>query len=175
MNQFTYATRGYDIHRYDLVWPDRFLHLAAAIKGIWGLDAVDIQHVGSTAVPGMDGKPVLDVLVLVGSPDKLDCHKEAMEAAGYIYQGSVVTDDSRLYREVRDGEIVANMHIFPHDHAHASEMIMIRDYLRSHPEDVEEYSTLKKYLKEKYPNDYASYRREKDAFMDGILKKRAGV
>ena len=54
-------------------------------------------------------------------------------------------------------------------------MLKLRDHLCSHPEDVKEYSELKKLLKQKYPNDYVQYRKQKDQFMDGVLKKRAGI
>jgi GrpB-like predicted nucleotidyltransferase (UPF0157 family) len=76
---------------------------------------------------------------------------------------------------VRDGEISANIHIFPKDHPHVREMLRLRNYLRAHPKDVAEYSKLKRELKEKYPTDYAAYHKEKDEFLDGILKKRVGI
>lgn len=175
MNQFSYATREYDIYPYDPVWAMRFTSMAENLKKIFGEDALDIEHIGSTAVPGMGGKPTVDILVIVTDPSKLDSHKGEIETAGYTYQGQMVAEESRLYREVKNGEILANIHVFPCGHQHILEMLKLRDHLCSHPEDVKEYSELKKLLKQKYPNDYVQYRKQKDQFMDGVLKKRAGI
>ena len=175
MNQFPYTTREYEILPYDPNWPVRFESIAQKLRKIFGEDAVDIQHMGSTSVPGMDGKETIDVLMVISTEDKLDLHKEEMVAAGYLYQGQMVSEGSRLYREAKGKDILANIHIFPEGHPHNAEMIRLRDYLRTHPEDVQEYSQLKKNLKEKYPDDYAGYRKEKDAYMDGVLKKRSGL
>jgi GrpB-like predicted nucleotidyltransferase (UPF0157 family) len=123
----------------------------------------------------MDGKSTIDVLVIVANSADLDSHSEEMEAAGYLYQGQIVTESSRLYREAEGEDILANIHIFPEGHPHDAEMIRLRDHLRTHPEDVQEYAQLKKNLKEKYPNDYGRYRKEKDAYMNNVLMKRAGL
>ena len=58
-----------------------------------------------------------------------------------------------------------NVHIFPENHIHVKEMLGVRDYLRSHPEKVEEYNNLKQELYKKYPNDYGMYRKYKDDWM----------
>ena len=175
MNTFPYTTREYNISSYDPAWIGKFALTAESLKKIFDEDALDIEHIGSTAVPGMEGKPTVDILVIVADVSKLDSHKEEMINASYVYQDQIVTERSRLYREVKDGEIIANIHIFPKNHSHIEEMLMLRDYLRSHPKDIKEYSEFKKLLKQKYPNDYAEYRIQKDQFMDRVLKKRAGI
>ena len=82
--------------------------------------------------------------------------------------------DSRLFRVMRDRTLIANIHFFPPPHAHVAEMLALRDYLRSHPEEVKAYSKLKIDLYKNYPDDYASYRKHKDKYMDG-LKNRAAT
>ena len=123
----------------------------------------------------MQGKPIIDILVVVASRNDLEVHRGQMEEAGYEYQGEVVMKDSRLYRLMSDKEILANVHIFPKGHIHIEEMLQLRDYLRIHPEDVQEYSRFKLDLRDKYPKNYAEYRKQKDAYLDGTLKKRAGI
>jgi GrpB-like predicted nucleotidyltransferase (UPF0157 family) len=174
MDQFPYSTREYDIYPYDPAWAGRFSVIAKNLREIFGKDTLDIQHIGSTSVPGMEAKPTIDVLVVIPKENDLDAHKQEMEKY-YVYEGQKVRQDSRLYREVNDGEILANIHIFPEGHTHISDMILLRDYLRTHAADVEEYSRLKKDLREKYPNNYAEYRKQKDEYMNGTLKKRAGI
>ncbi len=172
MNKFPYETREYEILPYDPAWPIRFNIIAEHLKKIFGQDAVDVQHIGSTSVSGMEAKPTIDVLVIVPAGVDLDIHKAEMEQQ-YVYEGQKVKQDSRLYREVKAGEILANIHIFPVGHSHIKHMLGLRDYLRTHPADVIEYSELKKNLRDKYPNDYGEYRKQKDSYMDNILKKRA--
>lgn len=121
----------------------------------------------------MYAKPVIDVLVVVPSVHELESHRQDMERTGYVYQGEIVQEDSRLYREVENGDIRANIHVFPVEHPHVFEMLRLRDYLRTHPDDVQEYSEVKKSLQEKYPNDYAEHRRQKDRYLNDTLKKRA--
>ena len=174
MNQFPYTTREYEIFPYDPAWPQRFEVLAQNLKDILGTDALDIEHIGSTSVPGMEAKPTIDVLVVTPKGGDLDAHRQEMEKH-YLYEGQKVMQDSRLYRETKDVEILANIHIFTEGHIHVSDMLRLRDHLRSHPADVQEYSALKKSLREKYSNDYAEYRKQKDEYMNSVLKKRAGI
>ena len=174
MDQFPYATREYDVSPYDPTWVDRFRVIAQSLENIFASDALAIEHIGSTSVPGMQAKPTIDVLVVISPAADLDIHKVEMEER-YEYEGWKVKQDSRLYREIKDGEILANIHIFPEGHTHIDDMLRLRDYLRTHPADVEEYSELKKSLRDAYPNDYAEYRKQKDAYMEWKLMKRVGA
>jgi GrpB-like predicted nucleotidyltransferase (UPF0157 family)/predicted kinase len=173
-NTLSYSRREYKISTYDAGWPQRFNVLAEQLRKIFGDDALEIEHIGSTSVPDMEAKPIIDILVITPTAEKLGAHKKEMEDAGYIFQGQVVANDSVLYREMKNGEILANIHIFLAGHPHVSEMLALRDYLRTHPNDVREYSELKKSLQEKYPTNYTEYRKQKDAYLDGVLKKRVG-
>mgnify|MGYP001611918780 FL=1 len=66
---------------------------------------------------------------------------------------------------------LCNVHVFPKDHPHVKEMLRLRDYFRSHAEEVEKYAKLKKELATKYPNDYAQYRKLKDEYMEDLKKR----
>lgn len=168
---FDYKDRKYDVVAYDPNWKKRFLDESQAIRNIFGND-IQIEHVGSTSVVGMEGKSCIDILVIPQNLEIVKEHISDMENAGYIYRGSFISDEALLFTRIKDNNIETNVHFFPEGHPHIKEMLTLRDYLRSHPEEVFEYSELKKNLYEKYPNDYAEYRKEKDEYMEK-LKERA--
>jgi len=172
MNQSAYKDRKYDVVPYDRNWPNEFESAAAKIKTVFNDDATDIQHIGSTAVPGMDGKPVIDILVIVNNIAVADTHRVEMEAIGYTYAGEFVLPGSVLFRKMNGTTVLSNVHIFPQQHPHVQEMLRLRDYLRGNPGEVKDYSQLKQKLYEKYKNDYAQYRKYKDEYME-TLKQRA--
>lgn len=174
MKDFSYSVREYDIVSYDEQWPIRFKAIQQKLKAIFRDDAVAIEHIGSTSVPGMEGKSIIDALIVLAEQADLDSHRKEMEKAEYVYQGQMVTDGSRLYRETEGNNILANIHVFHVTHPHVNQLLGFRDYLRAHPEAVAEYSAIKRELLRKYPNDYAAYRKEKDVFLND-LKKRAGI
>ncbi len=168
----TYKDRKYTVVPYDAEWSEQYAVYAARIKNIFS--EIQTEHIGSTSVPGMIGKPCIDVLVLINDLGTVEDHIDDMAEAGFEYAGQFVMPDSRLFRVMRDNTLIANIHFFPPQHVHVAEMLTLRDYLRSHPEEVQAYSTLKLELHKNYPDDYASYRKYKDEYMDG-LKNRASA
>jgi len=171
MTKAEYKDRQYQVRSYDPAWTKQFKAEARTIKDIFKKDAITIEHIGSTAVPGMTGKPTLDILVCVNDLSVADRHADQMKAIGYEHLAVYVSPDSVLFRRMQRNVILSNVHIFPKDHPHVLEMIALRDYLRCHPEEANAYSGVKKELYEKYPNDYAAYRESKDDYM-AKLKQR---
>lgn len=172
MSKAEYKDRKYEIGPYDPMWPDQFQKIASIVKKIFGGDAVAIEHIGSTSVPEMIGKPTIDILVLVDDLSAVHKHSAEMEEAGYEYLSDYVLPGTVLFRQIENNALLANIHIFQKNHPHVHEMLSLRDYLRSHPEEVKAYSDLKKVLFKKYSSDYGTYRKFKDAYMED-LKKRA--
>ncbi len=168
---FDYKDRKYDVVAYDASWQKRFTDEAGIIRNIFGKD-IRIEHVGSTSVPGMEGKPCIDVLVILENLEVVKKHIADMENVGYTYRGAFVRDDALLFAKIEDNVLKANIHFFPEGHPHIQDMLMLRDYLRNNPKEVSEYSTLKRDLYTQYPNDYAEYRKAKDEYMEK-LKERA--
>jgi GrpB-like predicted nucleotidyltransferase (UPF0157 family) len=166
-----YQGRQYSIVPYDPEWPRWFAREADPVRREFGTDADDVQHVGSTAVPGMAGKPTIDILVTVGDLAAGDRHVPGMQALGYEAMGEYVTGDSRLFVK-QDGPVrLVNLHVFPSAHPHAKEMLELRDYFREHPEAVKEYSELKNKLYREFPEDYGEYRRQKDIWMEELKER----
>jgi len=169
-----YKNRKYQVVQYDPDWRGQFEAEAQKLGEIFGNDALRLEHIGSTSVPGMAGKPTIDILILVHDLAAAEDHKSQMEALGYEYLPDFVTEDSRLFRKMRDNIILVNVHVFRSDHPHVKDMLGLRDYLRSHPEEMQAYSALKRGLFEKYPGDYAEYRKQKDAYMEELKKRVLG-
>ncbi len=171
-NKHPYKDRKYKIVPYDPEWPAQFEKYASKIDGVFR-DA-RIEHIGSTSVPGMSGKPCIDVLVVISDLGMAERRIQDMERTGFEYAGRFVTDDSLLFRVTKDNAILANIHFFPAGHPHIKEMLGLRDYLRSHPEEAVAYSKIKKDLYSIYADDYGSYRRHKDQYMDELRRRADG-
>ena len=166
-----YTGRRYDVIEYDPAWVGRFEREAATVRSVFGADALDIQHVGSTSVPGMAGKPLIDVSVTVADIADADRHAAGMVAAGYAEYGDLLGLGGRLFSREDGGHKLVNVHVFTREHPHGAEMVAIRDFLRANPDEVCAYADLKRALFEKYPDDYAGYRREKDEYMKGVVAR----
>jgi GrpB-like predicted nucleotidyltransferase (UPF0157 family) len=172
-NKYPYKDRKYDVVEYDHAWPQRFDEYAAKIRAVFG-NEIRIEHIGSTSVPGMFGKPCVDLVVIVDDLEQVEAKVSDMEREGFSYAGQFVMEGSRLFRVVHDNTLDANVHFFVSGHPHIKEMISLRDYLRSNPEEVRRYSDLKRRLYDSHADDYATYRKQKDEYM-ADLKKRAAA
>ena len=166
-----YKNRKYDVEPYNPKWKVRFKEEARVLSSIFGASAIKIEHIGSTAVPGLAGKPTIDILVVVDNIKVVDSFIEQMRVAGYKSLGEYVMPGARLFVREVDNNRLVNIHVFPKDHSHIKEMLNLRDYLCSHPELVKEYSQLKYDLFKKYPGDYGEYRKYKDQWMERLKNK----
>jgi GrpB-like predicted nucleotidyltransferase (UPF0157 family) len=163
-----YKDRKYEIIPYDPNWPHQFSEHAKILKSIFADEAISIEHIGSTAVPRLAGKPTIDVLILVEDVSIADRVEKQMKIAGYNALGEFVTEGARLFVKESNNIRYCNIHVFQKDHPHVKEMLQLRDYLRAHSEVVSEYSKLKADLATKYPNDYGEYRKYKDEWMNAL-------
>ncbi len=174
MSKHDYSNRKYSVVPYDPAWPETFEEIKHQLEPIFKDLAENIEHIGSTAVPGMSGKATIDVLVAVKDINQVDTLNDRMADLGYEALGEYVTPGSRLFAFDKDGERYINVHCFTLDHPKYMRFLLVRDYLRSHPEESAAYSKLKLELFEKYPDNYGAYRQEKDAYMKE-LEKRANL
>lgn len=172
-----YKDRKYEIFPYDQNWPQQFAEHAKILKSIFADKAISIEHIGSTAVPGLAGKLTIDILIIVDDIFVDDQLKTKMEKAGYHALGEYVTKGALLFVKESNSIRYCNIHIFQKNRPHVQEMLGLRDYFRAHPEVVSEYSKLKADLATTYPNDYGEYRKYKDAWMNALklrIKTEAG-
>lgn len=168
MSTEKYKGRKYSVQEYDPNWITQYETEETALKQALGNNMLSIEHIGSTSVAGLAGKPLIDILVVVQKIEEADGFESALSSLGYDFLGQYVMEGSRLYVKGKDNTRLVNLHFYYLGHKHIDEMIGLRDYLRSHPEVVKEYSQLKFDLAEKYPEDYGSYRKYKDEWMNEL-------
>lgn len=161
---------------YDLAWPARFEAEAARVRAALGGAVSAVEHVGSTAVPGLAGKPVLDVAIAVPSESAADACIAPLEGLGYTYRGPHGEDPRRRYY-VRDaaGARAAQIHLYVLPAAAWDEMLAFRDALRANPALAAAYEAEKYRVADEVGWDKAAYSLAKGSFVERVLAPlRAG-
>jgi GrpB-like predicted nucleotidyltransferase (UPF0157 family) len=163
---------------YDPEWPRRFAQEEALLGSVLGDDVV-IEHIGSTAVPGLSAKPIIDVMAGVRGWDGFDVMVERLAAVGYRYTPEAEEDDPSR-RVFRKGP--PDLRLMRTHHLHVTErgcfywrrMVTFRDRLREHPEEAAAYVDLKRDLATRFESEPRRYTAAKHGFVTEI-ERRAGV
>lgn len=121
---------------YDPSWPEQFDEAAAHLRA-YGDPTWVVEHIGSTAIPGMRAKPIIDLAVRVADAADFERHQRALEAAGWA-RGSAVRSHPVMVRE-RDGAQTHIAHFFAAADWDAVNQRILRDWLRAHPADADIY------------------------------------
>ncbi len=159
-----------EISPYDDRWPAIFRRERAAIAQVLADSAVRIDHIGSTSVPGLDAKPVVDIQAEVRSLAARPFYDEALRHLGYQSIDSR-ENDVRIAMRKR-GEIAANLHIVKAHSWAAQRTILFRDALRSDPALLQRYADLKRKLAGSHA-DIDEYTNAKTDFVEGVIESRA--
>jgi GrpB-like predicted nucleotidyltransferase (UPF0157 family) len=154
---------------YDPKWPVVFEELRArtwpAVQDV----ALSIEHVGSTSVPGLAAKPIIDISIVVPSRDVLPAAIRRLTSLGYVHQGELGVEGREAFKAPADLP-VHNMYVCPAGSLGLINQIAVRDHLRRHPESAAAYARLKKALAEKFPADIDSYVEGKTDLVLEILR-----
>ena len=146
---------------YDPQWPTLFANEKARLQGAVGEYVETIEHIGSTAVPGLAAKPVIDIAIGVSHISIADQHCiQRIARLGYEYYQAVeaLMPTRRYFRKSdADGMRTHQIHVWALDDPEYERHILFRDYLRAHPEEAEAYAKLKRELAQQLNNvrDYA--------------------
>ena len=153
---------------YDPGWPARFEQLRAMLAPALGDVAVAIEHVGSTSVPGLAAKPVIDIDVIVASPAEVPEAIARLGTLGYRHLGDLGIAGREAFRRP-PGLPAHNLYVCPQGIESLRNHLTIRDHLRSHPESREAYGALKTRLATEvdWIDDYVE---RKSALLLGILE-----
>jgi len=141
---------------YDPAWPDRFQHEAGKIRRALGEHVLRIEHVGSTSVPGLPAKPIIDILLVVADSAEETEYVNALEGTGYELH--VREPGWYEHRMFKGPENDVNLHVFSMGCPEVVRMLAFRDWLRTHESDRELYARCKQTLAEqewKYTQNYA--------------------
>jgi GrpB-like predicted nucleotidyltransferase (UPF0157 family) len=148
---------------YDDAWPARFLQLSRALRAALGEVALRIDHIGSTAVPGLPAKPVIDVQVSVAAFEPLDAFRAPLERLGYVFRADNRELTKRYFRE-SPGHRRTHIHVRRAGSFSEQLALLFRDFLRTHPDWAQRYADVKLALAERYANDRAGYTERKRPF-----------
>jgi GrpB-like predicted nucleotidyltransferase (UPF0157 family) len=154
---------------YDPLWPEYFAREAWRIKNILGNRALRVEHVGSTSVPGLVAKPIIDMLLVVVDSADEPSYAPALEAAGYRL--TIREPEWHQHRLFKGPEININLHVFTEGSEEIQRTLLLRDWLRTNKADREIYASTKRELaskKWKYVQNYADAKGE---VIEGILAR----
>jgi GrpB-like predicted nucleotidyltransferase (UPF0157 family) len=151
------ATQEVFLHPSDPQWAELGRAEEERIRGVLSGLTVQVHHVGSTSVPGLAAKPLLDLLLVVPDAGDEDSYVPALEAAGYAFHvREVGWHEHRFFKRgtphfadhdiTRDGVPKVNLHVFPQHSDEPRRMLLFRDRLRMNPEDRELYERTKREL-----------------------------
>ena len=150
---------------YDPAWQEQYRREAEAIRKILGLELTAIHHIGSTAVPGLAAKPIIDILPVVRSVEGIERYNPEFEALGYECMGEFGIPGRRYYRK-GGVERTHQIHLFGEESKWEIERhLAVRDYLRCHPVDAAAYGALKRMLAARFPYDIDGYCDGKEEFV----------
>lgn len=159
-----------EIVPYDPIWPARFEQLGSELRAAVGTSALRIDHIGSTAIPGLAAKPIIDIQISVAAFEPLDAYRIPLERLGYVFRADNTERTKRYFREAPGT---------PRRHIHARRAgswaeqfaLLFRDYLRTHAEEARSYEALKYQLVARYREDRHGYTDAKAPFIWEIMAK----
>lgn len=159
---------------HDPQWRLLFQREAEQITAALGSDIVAVHHIGSTAIPNIYAKPVIDLLLVVQDHSALDEKQAMIEAMGYAALGEFGIPGRRYFRRDNEfGDRTHQIHAFENGSPQITRHLAFRDYLINNPDAAQEYSDLKRELAAKYPDDIEAYMDGKDEFIQEIDRRAA--
>ncbi len=157
---------------YNPAWPMRYEEEKARILAVIGDYLEDIQHVGSTSIPGLAAKPAIDILTVVRDISLVECCIQPLAVIEYQYQGERGIPGRHFFRKPVDISKTGrthHLHMVERGHRQQSLQPLFRDYMRRHPEAVQQYEALKRELAVKYSMDRGAYTEAKGPFIESII------
>jgi GrpB-like predicted nucleotidyltransferase (UPF0157 family) len=163
-----------EIHPYDPAWPGRFKVEAARIMAALGSLAIGIEHVGSTAVPGLAAKPVIDMLLGLKDLDDGPRMVAPLQQLGYAHWYEDPARSERLYfvrwADATRSSRLSHLHVAPVGGVFWTELLRFRDWLRSDAHNAARYQALKQELAQRYADDREAYTAAKTEFVRAITR-----
>ena len=169
-----YGAGSIVVSNYDPNWPTLFEQERTRIKNALGSFALAIEHVGSTSVPGLPSKPIIDLLVGVVSLEEARARCIGpIEAIGYNYMPEYASWLPRelFFRKGPPGPWTHHVHVMEPSYSRWEALLVFRDYLRAHPEAARAYADIKRALAASSKDNIAAYRNGKNIFVEETTAK----
>ena len=164
-------SRTMEVVPYNPAWQEEFQAERDRVAWALGENVLAIHHMGSTAIPGIKAKPIIDLLVEVASIAMVDDCQAKMATLGYQSRGEHGMPGRRYFLRTMDEQHTHHVHVYERGHAFIQSVLRFRDYLIAHPEDAQRYSQLKERLSEQFRFDPSGYTDGKNEFVQEINRK----
>jgi GrpB-like predicted nucleotidyltransferase (UPF0157 family) len=158
---------------YDPAWPGRFRREEAKIRAALGEAALSVEHIGSTSVPGLAAKPIVDILLVVEDSGEEASYLPALEEAGYVLR--VREPDFHEHRMFRTPEKDVHLHVYSAGSPEIERYLLLRDRLRENGEERELYVGTKRELARRDWPSMQHYAEAKTEVIEGIIARAAAV
>lgn len=145
---------------YDPQWVARYRQEAAVLHEVFGDQVLAVHHIGSTSVPGLSAKPIIDILLEVRDIEAIDRYNASMRARGYDPRGEFGLPSRRYFPKIIDGRRICHVHTWQSGDPAIERHLSFRDYLASNPEPRDAYGRLKEELAAQFAGD-------RERYMDG--------
>ncbi|WP_134727819.1 GrpB family protein [Amycolatopsis nivea] len=159
-----------EIVDYDPRWPQVFASLRDRITAAVGGLAQRVEHVGSTAVPGLAAKPIIDLAVVIATRNDLPAVVASFLTIGYRHRGDLGIPGREAFTRPPDSP-PHHLYVCAADNENLARVLAFRDFLRTHPSTAQAYATLKRSLAHRFLTDRAAYTSAKTAFIDDVVAK----
>ncbi|MGB9680213.1 MAG: GrpB family protein [Minisyncoccia bacterium] len=163
--------RKVEVIDYQIDWNKKFEDESEILREILKDIIVDIHHIGSTAIPNIKAKPIIDILIEVKEIDKVDQFNDKLIQQGYIPLGENQIPNRRFFIKGDEINRTHHVHVFQTGNPEIARHIRFRDYLINHPDEAKAYSDLKDDLAKKYSYNIEEYIKGKDHFIKEIDQK----
>ncbi len=156
-----------EIADYNPLWPEAFELEATRIRAALADRVLRLEHAGSTSVPGLPAKPVIDIILAVADSADEPAYAPPLEQAGYVLR--IREPDWYQHRMFNHAETVVNLHVFTVGCPEIDQMLKFRDWLRTHPDDRDLYAAVKCDLAKRRWETIDEYAQAKSAVVGEIL------
>jgi len=157
-----------ELEMYNPDWPAQYEREASQIVTIFGEQLISIHHIGSTSIPGIKAKPVIDIMVVVQDIEQVERFNQPMIHLGYTPRGEYGIPGRRYFPKITGDVHSHHVHVYGPGHKDIKRLLNFRDYLRVHPGNALAYSQLKEKLAQKFRYDSVGYTEAKTDFIKKI-------
>jgi GrpB-like predicted nucleotidyltransferase (UPF0157 family) len=159
---------------YDPAWPALADAELRRIEAALGEVAVRLEHVGSTAVPGLAAKPILDLQLSVAAIEAQEPYVAPLERLGYLFVPKLGPPDHHFFAKPPERPRTHHLHVCEAGSKHELRHLAVRDFLRSHADEAARYAALKRDLVARHPQDRLAYIDGKDEYMTALEARALG-
>lgn len=157
---------------YNPEWAEQFRKIAKELKQLLGELAIAVEHVGSTSVPGLAAKPIIDIDVVIRDYSVFSETVKELEAGGYYHEGDLgIAGREAFGYDGKNHLQKHHLYVCPADSGELQRHLAFRDYLRTHDEISVEYGKIKQEAARQYPDSIEEYLRLKSPFIEAIYRQ----